>query len=98
MVDAAQEQFKEMEDLKDEAESEAWVRAQDIEQLEKEKKDLQTENERLKRELDVQKMLVQALKQDIQPCDEEMAATRILIAGLEPSEKKKKKQNTASSD
>ena len=81
-MDAAQEQFKEMEDLKDEAESEAWVRARDIEQLEKEKKELQTENERLKMELAVQVLLVQALKEDLEPRDEE--------AG--PSETKKQKK------
>ena len=81
-MDAAQEQFKEMEDLKDEAESEAWVRAQDIEQLEKEKKELQTENERLKMELAVQVLLVQTLKEDLEPCDEELG----------PSEKKKQKK------
>ena len=79
---AAQEQFKEMEDLKDEAESEAWQRAQDIEQLEKDKKELQTENERLKMELAVQVLLVQALKEDLEPRDEE--------AG--PSETKKQKK------
>ena len=82
MVDAAQEEFKTMEDLKDEAESEAWVRAQDIEQLEKEKKELQTENERLKMELAVQVLLVQTLKEDLEPCDEELG----------PSEKKKQKK------
>ena len=79
---AAQEQFKEMEDLEDEAESEAWQRAQDIEQLEKDKKELQTENERLKMELAVQVLLVQALKEDLEPRDEE--------AG--PSETKKQKK------
>ena len=84
MVDAAQEEFKTMEDLKDEAESEAWVRAQDIEQLEKEKKELQTENERLKMELAVQVLLVQTLREELdpEPSDEE--------AG--PSETKKQKK------
>ena len=82
MVGAAQEEFKTMEDLKDEAESEAWQRAQDIEQLEKDKKELQTENERLKMELAVQVLLVQALKEDLEPRDEE--------AG--PSETKKQKK------
>ena len=89
MVDAAQEQFKEMEDLKDEAESEAWERAQAIEQLEKEKKELQTENERLKmdkalliQELANQVLSVQALKEDLETRDEELG----------PSEKKKQKK------
>ena len=90
-MDAAQEQFKEMEDLKDEAESEARQRSQDIEQLEKEKKELQTENERLKmdkalliQELANKVLLVQALKEDLEPepRDEE--------AG--PSETKKQKK------
>ena len=89
MVDAAQEAFKTMEEDKDEAESEAWQRAQDIEQLEKEKKELQTENERLKmdkalliQELANKVLLVQALKEDLEPCDEELG----------PSEKKKQKK------
>ena len=81
-MDAAQEAFKTMEEDKDEAESEAWQRSQDIEQLEKDKKELQTENERLKMELAVQVLLVQALKEDLEPRDEE--------AG--PSETKKHKK------
>ena len=80
-----------MEDHKDEAESEAWVRAQAIDELEKEKKALQTENEQLKRdkallinELANNVLLVQALKEDLdpEPRDEE--------AG--PSETKKQKK------
>ena len=73
-----------MEDLKEEAEGESAQRQCDIEQLEKEKKELQTENERLKMELAVQVLLVQTLREELdpEPSDEE--------AG--PSETKKQKK------
>ena len=82
-MDDAQTEFKNMDDLKDEAESEAAVREGDIEELEKERDTLQTELAShctllalLKKENEALEKENEGLKKDKQELQQELDAAR----------------------